>query len=253
MKKIVKNFNIFLPISIIIAALLLLVIGWKYGRFFETLNGVLIAGTLFWLWKYTKATEDMKRQMVLQNDYLQRPVVNLYYRYAPVKPQHPLQPKEGCFALRNVSGVTAYNITIENIVIDNFTYKFFIDEQNNILEKDKDEKKLTILCETSNCMRMNDEVSFQRHFALQSLKADEVEDAKNRFTSFIIRYQSLSGKKYYSVFKYYAKHPLTDEVIIEFIASAEGDTTFEKAKEFCRKSPKQESVYKRELLLKKEG
>ena len=211
-------------------------ISLESGNFIVSAIGLIVLGfTAFTIFKYTKATQE-------SNDLKVRPVVNLYLRS---KKMIPAQRER--FAIRNIGQGTAYNIIIENIEIDEKTFKFPItDEPNIILEPLKDEKALGFQVRSKKEGVIGTDISyFKTIFSSGTLKPEVLEESGKKFATFLIRYKNIADKTFYSVFKFYTRHPITSEFVIEFIKSGEGKLTMEKAQKICQNREKIKSIYGR--------
>lgn len=188
----------------------------------QTINIIILGITALIIWKYTKATRE-------SNEIRIRPVLNLYLR----KENQIIGVSER-FTLRNIGNGTAYNILIE--YADNldteYLFKFFLDQPNIILEPHKDEKILRFipLLKNGGISSFGIE-TFKKYFSPDTL--ENLEKYKVLFAIFLVHYQNINGKTFYSVFKFYTKHPATNEFIIEFIDSSEGRYTLQNARKIC--------------------
>ena len=196
------------------------------------LTGFILGITALIICKYTRAAQQSNEMRI-------RPVLNLYLRDNKDK----LHLKE-CFALRNIGEGTAYNIIVENIEIENYVCKFFFEQPNIILEPLKDEKRLEFYVEMpDNSITDRDIPWFKNFFAPETLEKDKIEKAKKEFATFLVHYKNIAAKDFYSIFKFYAKHPATSEFVVEFIKSDEGMCTMEKAHRLCQSREKIKSTY----------
>ncbi|MDO8481518.1 MAG: hypothetical protein Q7S75_00335 [bacterium] len=149
----------------------------------------VLSVTLYWLIRYTRATEDMKKEVIAQTDISTRPVMCLYVRYVTgVKDlaeresvrekyalthevAHGIVASPYYLALRNLGRGSAFNVSIES---DNFVgFKY----QTNFFapESSQDEHAVKIIKKPSNKVR-------------------SIEELNNEI--FVIRCESVSGKKY---------------------------------------------------------
>jgi hypothetical protein len=202
---------------------------------FNILIQIAIFVALFW---YSFETRELKFSSKFSNELEQRPIVDLYLR----DPDEKISKEH--FALRNIGKGVAYDVEVESIEIDDYKYKFYFDQANSILAPLKDEKPLKMITYTPDSgLIAHDIKNFKNHFSPQSLIVTN--DLKNKFVSFLIKYKNISGEKYYSLFKFYSRHPLTEEFTIEFIKGSEGDISKESAYKLCMKILKKETIYER--------
>lgn len=241
----IKNNNILLIALLLVIAILLLVIGWIFNKFFEILNIVLIAGTLYWLLRYTLATEHMKKQMIRQNDFAQRPIINLYYKEAGAN-----RINFPHFAIRNVGNTPAYNISIDDIHLEEYWFAFDLgagEIQNVILEKEKDEKSLNMMGRTYDRGKLTQgsnafKLLLSKFNLLDEYTDEKFQQSQKRFSPFIIRYWGLDGRNFHSVFKLYQQHPSVTDRIIKFIKTDEGDITMDEVIKLCQREKKFKSM-----------
>ena len=214
----------------------LLQYGLRNNKMFEALSAVLILVTVYYLWRYTQATQEMKEEMTRQNEMALRPMLNLYLR--------EIGSTADRFVIRNVGHVPAYNIDVEPIHVDGQVYVFHFSGENFILEGDGDERPLQIFSTTEQGNVSVETETFRSHFTSPaSVSPETLSKSFSLFAIFLIRYKSLLGKKYYSLFKYYTRHPLTNEVMIEFVASGEGHLPMSVAWEKAEQKERRQSLY----------
>ena len=200
----------------------------------QIINTIILAITGFIVFLYTRATQK-------SNDLKIRPILNLYLRDDGNTARQNLKE---WFALKNIGEGTAYNIAIEDVKIKKHICKFYLEQANIMLEPLKDEKKIDFFAKPSGKGIMPvDTIWFKNLLAPQTLKADEIKEAKEEFIAFLVRYENIAGKKFYSVFRFYTKHPLTSEFVIEFIKSEKGKCTTEEAMALCKNQERIKSNY----------
>lgn len=203
--------------------------------------------TIVLLYWYTHDTEGIKKEAIAQNEFDQRPIINLYYRDED-RGRNGEIIKEG-FRVRGVGKSPAYNIQIHPIQHKEIEYRFFIEQENVLLEGGgRDQKSLQLFARDrrNGATPGNPLLLLKKGFSLKEIKSPkQIEDAAQEFICFLITYRSLSNKDYYSIFKYYSKHPFTEEFTLEFIKSDRGSIKYEGAIELCRQSPRQRSAYER--------
>jgi len=196
----------------------------------------ILAGTAVLIAWYSYETFYLRKEMKRQQDLAETPIVNLYLRGKKEIPNSEY------FTLRNVSSITAYNITIDSIKIKNFKYTFYFDQPNIVLEPNGDEKPLKMNTRENQNMTMHDMVYFKSHFSigLSGLADDEMKD---RFATFLIHLTNLSGKQFYSIFKFYSKTRVTKEFTIEHIKTGEGLISISEADKISESVEKRKSIY----------
>lgn len=200
----------------------------------QIVNTIILAITGFVVWLYTKATQK-------SNDLRIRPILNLYLREDVNTPSQ--NPKEW-FALRNIGEGTAYNIVLEDIKIQEYVCRFYFKQANIILEPLKDEKEIKFFAKPDGKgIMVVDMMWLKSLFEPQTLQADDIEKAKKEFIVFLVKYKNMAGKNFYSIFKFYTKHPGTSEFIIEFIKSKKGRCSIKKAMKLCITQEKIKSSY----------
>lgn len=186
---------------------------------------------------YTYETQKMKEQIKKQNEIQEKPVLNLYLRESKIGPniQYSLR-------LRNVGNGPAYNIKFFGIEADGYTYYPYFDEPNPILEKDGDEKTINLWVATPNGgVESYDSTTGFQFFLIRlfdsSVKQKKYDDAARTAAVFLIIYEGINGKKYYSIFRLYSKIvPLLRvyDLVVEFISSGDGEYNIVKARSLCK-------------------
>lgn len=200
-------------------------ITYKIGDWIQIGIGLAI----FW---YSLETMLVRKSMVFQNELEQRPIVDIYLRN-----EKPRDNPKKTLAIRNIGRGAAYNIDIENIYINNYKYKFYLDETNQILAPDGDEKPLSIITETTkiNGMVMHTINSF----------LNEIE--YSNYVFFLIKYSNIQGEQFYSVFKLYNQIPKSEQPIIDFVKSDQGIISNINVKRLCDKKPLRISKFSTEV------
>jgi hypothetical protein len=216
----------------LIIGLFFIILWEKYGKGdFGILIQIIISFAILW---YSLETRIVKKAMVFQNDFQQRPIVDLYLRNSG-------SPSIAYFALRNIGKGAAYNIEINDIKINNFVYRFFIDEANIILAPNKDEKKLGFIYWSEGYLLSRDTLYFLNEFLSDNFIKEKQEE---KFCVFLVKYNDLLGNKYYSLFKFYSRVPSGKEFTIEFLENSIGEITNTVALSKSKKSKFFESTYR---------
>lgn len=177
--------------------------------------------------------EQWKSNKIAQknNEIQEKPILNFYLRGYEMR-------------LRNVGNGPAYNIVISNIDAKNFTYSMDFNQPNFILEPHKDEKTLTFNVRTPSggSEIFGSEPQYFELFIDRLFPRDtdpkQYDSLKRSTAVFLINYQGLNSKSYYSIFRLYPKFwPLLNayKLIIEYIESGNGECKLKKAKEICEK------------------
>lgn len=195
----------------------------------ELINAAILIVTVIVVFIYTRAAQK-------SNEIQERPVLNLYLRESEIGPNIAR-----VFRLRNVGNGPAYNISFSGIKAGTYTYYPYFNEPNPILERGGDEKTVNLWVKTRDSgVETYDNISGFQFFLsrLFSRKAqiEEYEYLKRTAAIFLISYESVNGKKYYSIFRLYSKIlPILDtyDLVVEFISSGDGECNMEKAYAIC--------------------
>lgn len=195
----------------------------------EIITVIILFGTAVIVLFYTRA-------MQKSNEIQERPVLNLYLRESRTGPNI-----ERVLRLRNVGNGPAYNISFFGIVAGDYTYYPYFNEPNPILEKDGDEKTVDLWVETPHGgVEVFDRITgfqfFLSRLFPRTANKEEQERLKRTAAIFLITYEGINGKKYYSIFRLYSKiWPLLSvyDLVVEFISSGEGEYDMLKARTLC--------------------
>lgn len=195
----------------------------------EIITVIILFGTAVIVLFYTRA-------MQKSNEIQERPVLNLYLRESRTGPNIGR-----ILRLRNVGNGPAYNIKFFGIKADDYVYYPYFDEPNPILERNVDEKtiRLWVATPTGGVEVYDPTTGFERF--LMRLFNSSVEQKKYDYVArsaavFLIIYEGINGKKYYSIFRIYSKIvPLLPvyDLVVEFIFSGEGKYDMAKARSLC--------------------
>ena len=219
-----------LPIELSLATGIVLTGIWFYltDREIDVIIQILIFTAILW---YSLETRLVKKSMVEQNELEKRPIIDLYLRDEPSG-----NGTKEIFKIRNIGRGVAYNVEIEEIKSGDFSYQFYIQQANSILAPLNDEKPLSMVTTTkANGMIMHDVEDFKR----------EASKKPNQFAAFLITYENIENKKFYSIFKFYNRIPLPkpSEPSIQFIKSDEGNINPKKVHVLCDAEKTRKSVY----------
>ena len=118
----VSNSKNLLVVLLIIGIISIIIFILDYIKFSDEVLFLTFL-TLFW---YAWETGKMRKEMFIQNELEQKPIVDLYYQ--PATSKH-----EKYFRLRNSGKGIAYNINIDDIKIDSGDFKFYFNDPNSIL------------------------------------------------------------------------------------------------------------------------
>lgn len=203
----------------------------------ETGNLVLLLTLIVILW-YSKETqvlreEQRKSNKIAQksNEIQERPILNFYLRGYEMR-------------LRNVGNGPAYNITVSEINAKSFIYRANFDQPNFILEPHKDEKTLVFDVETPSggAEIFGSEPQYFELFIDRLFPRDADPNQYNILKStkavFLINYQGLNNRFYYSIFRIYPKSWIllgSYKLVVEYVESGDGECDVDKAKEICNK------------------
>jgi len=202
-----------------------------------TVSDFILFVTAAFIIAYTYETQKMKEEIKKQNEIQEKPVLNLYLRESKVGPN-----TQYMLRLRNVGKGPAYNINFSGINAGGYIYYPYFNEPNPILERDGDEKTINMWVEipTGGVEVFEKITGFQ--FFLSRLfprmtNEKEQEHLKRTAAIFLITYDGINNKKYYSIFRLYSKiWPVLDvyDLVVEFIASGEGEYNMAKACAICK-------------------
>jgi len=196
----------------------------------ELISVAILTGTAIIVWKYTCVAQR-------SNEIQERPVLNLYLRESKVGPNI-----KRVLRLRNVGNGPAYNVSFSTIKAADYVYHPYFNEPNPILEKDGDEKTVNLWVKTpEGGVEAYDDISgfqfFLSRLFPREAKRKEYEYLKRTAAIFLITYEGVNSKKYYSIFRLYSKiWPLLDtyDLVVEFIASGDGECGIVKARAICK-------------------
>ena len=207
--------------------------GINFGEKLSNLVLLITFGVIFW---YSIETRGLKLSSRLNNELAQRPIINLYLKNSGDRSKEH-------FSLRSIGKSVAYDIEVEDIELDGFRYKFWFDQANIVLTPES-ERPLKMITYTPEKAIISYNVgNFKNHFFSSSLGAEELNKCKMNFAPFLVSYKNIVGRKYYSLFKFYCKHPLTEEYIIEFIKSEKGTIDQKISISLCEMTPKKETIF----------
>jgi len=195
----------------------------------ESINAIILLITAIIVLVYTRA-------MQKSNEIQERPALNLYLRESKVG-----QNTERTLRLRNVGNGPAYNIKFFGIEAAKYTYYPYFNEPNPILEKGGDEKPINLWVATPDggaevYNPMGFELFLKRLFNTEIIKDGKYDDVARSACVFLITYEGINSKRYYSVFRIYSKIiPLLSvyELVVEFISNGQGQIDMEIAKDLC--------------------
>lgn len=197
-----------------------------------------ILGVTAWIvWEYTKAAQK-------SNELQEKPILNLYLV------QERMVTGGYHFELKNIGRGPAFNVEIADIESKEWTHRLFIDDPNPILEQGGEGKKVEV---RNKMKKQNSVVEGFRHFH-QYLFSNTIEkvlfedsnthDIEARHLGLIgVSYRGVSGKKYFSVFRFYSKISVGNDYVIEFIQEGEGELNLERVREICKKRPILRHIY----------
>jgi hypothetical protein len=203
-----------------------------------TVNDVILFITAVLIIVYAYETQKMKEEIKKQNEIQEKPVLNLYLRKSEVGPN-----KQYALRLRNVGNGPAYNISFSDINASNYIYYPYFNDPNPILEKDGDEKTIELWVKTPDGGIEDFEGIAGFQFFLSRLFPKNVSKEKQEYLKrtaaiFLINYQGVNNKRYYSIFRLYSKiWPGLDvyDLVVEFVASGEGGFDMKRARTICSK------------------
>ena len=148
--------------------------------------------------------------------------------------------------LRNVGNGPAYNIKFFGIEASDYIYYPCFNEANPILEKGGDEKTINLWVETPDGgieaydETLGFELFLSRIFTREVIKQSEYDNIARVGAVFLIVYQGINNKTYFSVFRIYSKIvPLLKvyDLVVEFIDNGQRRLNMVNAKKLCVKKP----------------
>lgn len=197
----------------------------------ELVNTIILGLTGLVVFWYTKAAEQ-------SNEIQERPILNLYLRKTSNGSNNGYIPK-----IRNVGKGPAYNIKFYGIEADGYTYYPYFNEANPILESGGDEKEIKLWVTTpDNGVEMYDaslgfNLLISRLFGKVMIQRGEYDSVARSAGVFLISYEGVSSKSYYSIFRIYSKieplFPGVDDLVVEFIENKQGKRSLEESKRVC--------------------
>jgi len=167
---------------------------------------ILFATFLALIW-YAWETRKMRKEMVVQNELEQKPIVDLFYRPKTTKHDEYLR-------LRNSGKGVAYNINVQTITIENKKFKFYLDDPNLILTPLGNEQTLHVDA-WNNKSHLGEG---QLHFLKNTISPQTIYSKNDlKKIRFIIFYENANKKKYQRIFEFYCTTPATDDFKVNFV------------------------------------
>ena len=195
----------------------------------EILNIIVLAGTAFIVWLYTKAAQKT-------NEIQEQPAINLTLteNNNGVNTRYTLKVK-------NVGRAPAYNVIFSPLISGQYTYHpYFRDEANPVLEVGNEHELHFWVKKSPNSTEAYERILgfqfFLQRFFPQNADQTKHEELKRTSAIFVFNYEGINGKKYHSVFRIYSKiWPLLGiyDLVSELIRIAEGRCIYKEAKMLC--------------------
>jgi hypothetical protein len=195
-------------------------------------NLVVLAITGIVVWRYTKAAER-------SNELQQLPLLNFYFKDL----KNMGGARLGHISLRNIGNSPAYNISFEEIELQGFRYRFFLD--NPMLEIMQEESPRGGVRKPDGATEAFDKdcMWFLSRLIPKTLTHEAIEHSKNNPAFFVARYQGINGKDYYSVFALYCNLPPVGDIFMQFVAHGSGSYSLADAKEAWKNAKKVSSAF----------
>lgn len=199
----------------------------------EIITAVILAVTAFIVLLYTRAAQK-------SNEIQERPILNLYLRESQVGSNI-----QRVLRLRNVGNGPAYNIKFFGIEANGYMYYPYFNEPNPILENGGDEKPVNLWVSTPDGgVEVYDNVSgfelFLSRLFNTGVKRNNYDEIARSVAVFLITYEGINDRKYYSIFRLYSKIvPLLPvyDLVVEFINNGQETFDMASAKCLCRTRP----------------
>lgn len=199
----------------------------------QSINTTILFITAIIVWIYTRAMQE-------SNEIQQKPILNL----------NLVEEKLGSntnyiLKLKNIGNGPAYNISFFGVKTGEYTYYPYFNEPNLILEKGGADKAVNLWVETQGGgVEVYDPSGFnlflRRLFTVELVKNGEYDEIARSAAVFLINYDGINGKTYYSIFRIYSKiAPLMPvyDLVVEFIGSGRKSINMQIAKTFCDRKP----------------
>lgn len=194
-------------------------------------NVVILAITAWIVYLYTKAAQR-------SNDIQERPILNLYAK------QNKKDERYNTLKLENVGKGPAYNIVISPLEVNNFIYSFSFNEPNFILGvEQKREINVSVTKPDGGAELYENANSHTFELFIDRLFPRDIDPSQREIHSrkaaiFLVNYEGVNKKSYYSIFRIYPKiWPMLKvyELAIEYVESGDGVCDISQAREICKK------------------
>lgn len=161
-------------------------------------NIVILSVTAWIVYLYTKAAQR-------SNDIQERPILNLYAK------QNKNDKQYSILKLENVGEGPAYNIVISSLEVNNVVYSFSFNEPNFILgAEQKREINVNVTKPDGGAELYENANSHTFELFIDRLFPRDIDSSKREIHSqtaaiFLVNYEGVNKKSYYSIFRIYPK------------------------------------------------
>lgn len=195
-------------------------------------NILVLIITAWMVWIYTEEAQK-------SNEIQERPILNLYLRE-----EVEGRVKEKILRLRNVGKGPAYNVRISSIKAKDHWYIPKFNQANFILEASKDERSVDFdVLKPNGGFELYENYSHYFELFVDRLFPRDIHDMKQKevlkrsAAVFLINYEGVNKRAYYSIFRLYPKSwPLINvyDLLVEYVESGSGKMTIYDATRTCK-------------------
>lgn len=196
----------------------------------DIISNIVLGVTAVIVWEYTKEAQK-------SNEIQERPILNL-------NAKKNKDDRYSILKLKNVGRGPAYNVIISSLEIKGFVYSFSFNEPNFILGAEQSREIYVNVTTPDGGVEFYDNTSsltfelFINRLFPRDMNPSLREIYCRTTTVFLINYEGVNNKSYYSIFRIYPKvwsmlgeHNLA----IEYIESGNGVRTIPQTKGICSK------------------
>lgn len=194
-------------------------------------NIVVLTITAWMVWIYTVEAQK-------SNEIQEKPILNLYLK------ENKHDNRFSILKIKNVGKGPAYNIVVSPIKVNGFSYLFSFNEPNFILGFDQGRELSINVLTPNNGVEVYESTNshtfelFTDRLFLGDINSTGYDSTKMETTIFLINFEGLDSKKYYSIFRLYPKFwPLSRvyDLVLEYVKDGSGVCNMETAKKIAQK------------------
>jgi len=190
----------------------------------DVINTFVLLGTGIVVYKYTKATQ-------YTNEINEAPLINVVF----LQTNRNNGPVDGDLVIENVGHGPAYNISLEKILLENYSYRFFLDNKM-LAPKERQKLKMSVRGPNNEMEASGTDLFLTRLDGQKGSRGGKDIDSKNNPAIFLVHCLGISGKKYHFVFALYSPIVFSIEMVVQFVMRGNGKITIEQARQAWDKS-----------------